>query len=396
MADYSLQYTGAALDDAIEKVQSGYILPAGDIQINENGTYDVTEYASASVSIAQTGIDTSDATATASDLPEGVTAYAKGAKITGVASEIAGTGYLTALKNPENSSDYSDALRLSVEMTKDRLFRTGTSVRISSKYTNFGDALAEDVAKGKIFTSAAGLKVTGTKEDTASPSGSIDIVENGTYDVTNYASANVNVPANEPTLQSKTVTPSESQKTVSPDSGYDGLSSVTVEAVSSTYVGSGVTKKSAATYTPGTSNQTIASGQYLSGAQTIAGDSNLVAGNIKSGVAIFGVSGTYEGSSGGSSNNNCEAYHITSTSDTISFKGSGTVKVWGYGYYSSGSGWQATKTMYAFVGDGYYKGSLSYNATTPSKTSASFSISNGTLSGLPTMSVCDLLVEIGV
>ncbi len=51
--------------------------------------------------------------------------------------------------------------------------------------------------------------------------------------------------------------------------------------------------RSATTYTPGTSNQTIASGQYLSGAQTIKGDSNLVASNIAKGKTIFGISGTY-------------------------------------------------------------------------------------------------------
>ncbi len=92
--------------------------------------------------------------------------------------------------------------------------------------------------------------------------------------------------------QAKTVTPSESQQTVSPDDGYIGLSSVTVNAVSKTYVGSGVTKKSAATYTPKTTDQCIAASQYLSGAQTIKGDANLVAGNIRSGVSIFGVTGT--------------------------------------------------------------------------------------------------------
>lgn len=93
-------------------------------------------------------------------------------------------------------------------------------------------------------------------------------------------------------LQKKTVTPTESQQTVTPDTGYDGMSQVTVEAVPAGYIGSGVTKKAAATYTPGTSNQTIGANQYLSGAQTIKGDSNLVAGNIRSGVSIFGVTGT--------------------------------------------------------------------------------------------------------
>ena len=51
--------------------------------------------------------------------------------------------------------------------------------------------------------------------------------------------------------------------------------------------------KAAATYTPTTSNQTIAAGQYLSGAQTIAGDADLVASNIRKGVNIFNVTGTY-------------------------------------------------------------------------------------------------------
>lgn len=54
-----------------------------------------------------------------------------------------------------------------------------------------------------------------------------------------------------------------------------------------------IPSKGAATYTPSAKNQTIASGNYLSGAQTIKGDANLVAGNIKKGVSIFGVAGSY-------------------------------------------------------------------------------------------------------
>lgn len=181
--------------------------------------------------------------------------------------------------------------------------------------------------------------------------------------------------------QSKTVSPTESSQTVSPDSGYDALSSVTVNAISNTYVGSGIARKSssdltasgatvtvptgyyssqatksvssgsatapasisgssatvstgtntltltktvsvtpsvsagyvsagtagnssvnltasvttkaAATITPGTSNQTIASGTYLTGTQTISGDADLIAANIKKGIQIFNVTGSY-------------------------------------------------------------------------------------------------------
>lgn len=49
------------------------------------------------------------------------------------------------------------------------------------------------------------------------------------------------------------------------------------------------------TITPGTTNQTIAAGKYLTGAQTIVGDSNLIAENIADGITIFGVQGTHQG-----------------------------------------------------------------------------------------------------
>lgn len=55
--------------------------------------------------------------------------------------------------------------------------------------------------------------------------------------------------------------------------------------------------KGAQTYTPGTTDQTINSGYLLTGNQTILGDADLVAENIKKDVEIFGVTGTYEGGS---------------------------------------------------------------------------------------------------
>lgn len=195
------------------------------------------------------------------------------------------------------------------------------------------------------------------------PIGTITISSNGTgIDIAQYASANVNVNAPTINLENKTITPSETKQTITAGSGYDGLGTVTVNAITASYVGSGVTRRSssdmtmsgatvtapagyyasagtktitaatqatptisinnsglitstvtqsagyvsagtksatlqlttkaAATITPGTSNQTIAAGTYLTGAQTIAGDADLVASNIISGVQIFGVTGT--------------------------------------------------------------------------------------------------------
>lgn len=199
-------------------------------------------------------------------------------------------------------------------------------------------------------------------------------------------------------LQSKTVSPSESAQTVKADNDYDGLSQVTVNAVSKTYVGSGVTKKSAATYIPKTTDQSIASGQYLSGTQTIKGDANLVAGNIKSGVSIFGVTGTYTGggSSGGNGNNNVEAYAITDTNPSVNFKtASGTIKIWGYGTITSSGGWGGqTTSLVAFEGDKYHKSAI-YGG--PSSTNLSLSISNGKLTGLPSgLSAISAIVTRGI
>lgn len=84
------------------------------------------------------------------------------------------------------------------------------------------------------------------------PTGSLPISSNGTYNVTNYAQAVVNVPQSGQT-QAVTITPSGQEIVASPDSGYVGFSQVTVE-----------------------------------------GDFNLLPRNIAAGVTIYGVTGTLE------------------------------------------------------------------------------------------------------
>ena len=107
----------------------------------------------------------------------------------------------------------------------------------------------------------------------------------------------------------------------------------------------------------------------------------------------FKITGKMESGGTVASDDNCEAYQITSASTALNFKRTdGTIKVWGYGYKSSG---MYQKTVYAFCGDGYYTGSSYMN---PTKTSVTWGLnSDGTLSGLPSgLTALDVLVTKGI
>lgn len=82
------------------------------------------------------------------------------------------------------------------------------------------------------------------------------------------------------------------------------------------------------------------------------------------------------------SNNNVEAYAITNTNPSVSFKRTdGIIKIWGYGIITSQGSWGGqTTSLVAFDGNKYYKSAIYGN---PSSTGLSLSISNGKLSGLP-------------
>ena len=91
----------------------------------------------------------------------------------------------------------------------------------------------------------------------------------------------------------KAITPSETAQ-----SGIDvtNYATVSVGAISSTYVGSGVTKKAAATVAPSTSEQTVcASGVYTTGEQKVSAITPSIVGNLDASSFAASIVAAIEG-----------------------------------------------------------------------------------------------------
>lgn len=172
--------------------------------------------------------------------------------------------------------DTSDAtLNSGAKMLKDETaYADGVKYTGSIETKTSGDL----TASGDTVTVPAGYYASQATKAVAAGSATAPASISGT-------GASVSAGSNTLTLsKSVSVTPSVSAGYV--DSGTAGNSSVSLTAA--------VTTKAAATITPGTSNQEIAAGTYLTGKQTIPGDANLVPGNIVSGKTIFNVQGSVQ------------------------------------------------------------------------------------------------------
>ena len=178
------------------------------------------------------------------------------------------------------------------------------------------------------------------------PTGNINITQSGTTDVTNYATATV--AAGSVTAPSTITGTSATVSTGTNTLTLSKTVSVTPSVTTAGYVSSGtagnanvsltasVTTQAAQTIHPSTTQQTIASGRYLTGTQTIAPvtTTNLTADNIKSGVTVqvgdasdsdcvASVTGTYSGGGGSSMN----AQTAQSTTRSTSTSGSNVISL---------------------------------------------------------------------
>lgn len=137
------------------------------------------------------------------------------------------------------------------------------SVSITPSVTNTAGVISGGTLTGTAVTVSASELVSGTKA----------ISSNGTgIDVTNYATVDVSVEGETPSYQAKTnITPTESSQTIEPDNGYDALSSVQINAISSSYVGSGITRRSSTDLAVSGDTVTAPAGYYASSAsQSVA------------------------------------------------------------------------------------------------------------------------------
>lgn len=122
------------------------------------------------------GYDTSDATVTARDVVSPKVAYGASGKVNGTIAN-----YRSGVFTLDNTRLSVGGRNLNIKGDPPRAMAIdmNTTVQASTALSNFGNATAADVAKGKTFTSAAGLKVTGTAEGSSAADVTFELYNNG-------------------------------------------------------------------------------------------------------------------------------------------------------------------------------------------------------------------------
>ena len=262
------------------------------------------------------------------------------------------------------------------------------------------------VAAGKYTT--GNVVVAAIPSEYIIPSGSLPINQNGTVDVTSYASVVVSVSSPGVNLETKTVTPTESETTYTPGTGYDGFSSFTVNAISSTYVGSGINRRSSTDLTVSGATITAPAGYYGSSASAsvssmtlpTSASSSAVSGytskatisrstsnqyiNIPTGYnsvgAYYLISATPNGSVTAPSTISGTSATVSTGTNTLTLSKSVSVtpNVTTAGYISSGTAGTSTVSLTASI--------TTLGATTYNTSSSNQTISSGTyLTGTQTI-----------
>lgn len=286
----------------------GGIIPTGTLNITSNNTYDVTQYATAVVNVPtgstinnQNKIVTPNETEQSITFDNGYTGLGI-VTVGAISSTYIGSGIPRRVYDDIEILDndvivplgyYDGTSTVTVPATthpKPTLsINSSTGIVTASHAQTTGYVSAGTTTETLQLSTQAAATITPTKSEQTAvaankytigivkvgaipasyiiPSGNKSITANGTnIDVAAYSTVSVNVSGGGATInnQDKSVAPTESQQVVTYDSGYTGLESVTVEAISSTYIGSGITQRSSTDLSASGATVTVPAGYYSS------------------------------------------------------------------------------------------------------------------------------------
>lgn len=197
-----------------------------------------------------------------------------------------------------NNFNTINALQVKSQSATDLLYTHGEGVQLLlQNKTITPSTTAQEVIPDNGYYGLSQVNVDAIPSSYIIPTGNYNITHNGTFNVTQYANAVVNITFT-PNNQAKSAAPTSAQQVITADNGYDGLSSVTISAISlqnktisptsaqqsitadSGYNGLGTVTVNATslqnkTVTPGLSNSTVTADAGYNGLGTVTITPNL-------------------------------------------------------------------------------------------------------------------------